>query len=154
MKAEALADQLLKTGSICHKYHVGLENICMAQDMSPWMNLASTACQEIYQDVMKLVKQKVNEDAAYEEVQSTAIKIFEIFDQYSPLAKNMLDRSKTSKVSSGPDPDCFAENRKGQILYLHLLFGVRLGSIWGPVGKDQAHTKLRNIRLAVLGDCF
>lgn len=53
--------------------------------------------QEVYQNVLKVTALKKNTNEDYAAVTSTAQQLFDVFDQYSPLAQQMLNRNKVSK---------------------------------------------------------
>lgn len=106
-KAEAMADDLLKLSAGAHRYHVGLLGLDMANDMSNWMKLAADAAQEIYSELKVLINKNDNTVEAYVQINHNASQIFEKYNQYSGLAKTMLERSKNQQVCACLISQCF-----------------------------------------------
>jgi hypothetical protein len=95
--AEKLGDKLLKYSSTAHKFHVGLCGVDVSDNMAVWMKTAETTAQDLFKILQNKTRAKLDTEEDYEEITASSTVLFDVFDQYQPLANQMLQRLKGKK---------------------------------------------------------
>ena len=102
-KAEKLRDKILKYSAHARKFHIGLNGVNMANDMSAWMETCAATAETLFQAVANLTQAKANSEADYHEVTKSAQLLFDVYDQYAPLANQMLQGTRSKKEKKKKD---------------------------------------------------
>ena len=95
--AEKLGDKLLKYSSNAHKFKVGLVGVDVSDGMASWMDTAEETAQTLYKTLQNKTRAKMNTEADYTELTDQSNILFDVYDQYAPLANQMLNRLKAKK---------------------------------------------------------
>jgi len=96
-KAAQLGERLLVCSSRAHKFGIALRGIGVTDGMATWMTTASGVADSLYKAIQNKTQNKLNTEADYKVETDQANVLIDIFDQYSPLANQMVNRMKPGK---------------------------------------------------------